>query len=187
MMPPMRTSMLMLVLAFAASGCDKTEPTPAGTVVLDWKANPKLTVSGWTLGAPKGDAGKAQAKYRFEAGSLGKPIRFELAVEHGSSELVDATPAPDKPEAILAPRAVKITIVENPSWAATGRCDDELAVPLEVRPDGTSAYPKSVWASCQLVLKRKNGDITISIHFDVHGDGRIQTYPSGPDTKLVAE
>jgi hypothetical protein len=181
-----RTSLFALALAFALAACDKTEPTPAGTVLVD--ASPtKLSVSPWSIGAPADDGTSVATTYRYEPGDLGDPIRFELAYVHGPVAFVDPSPSPGAPKTILAPRKVKITVVENDTWAMTGSCEDDLAVPLAVNPDGTSAIPASVWARCRLVMKRKNGDITLSVPIDVHGDGKIQPTILGDDHRLTAQ
>ena len=176
---------LLALLAFCA--CDDTVVTPAGTVVLEVPAEHRLSVSDWSLGADAGPRTRVEQSYRWEPGDLGAPVRLRLAFEHGPFELVDASPRPDKPDSVAAPRAIVIEVVENGDWAITGRCQDDLSVPLAVRDDGTSAYPNVVWAFCTVVMKRKNGDITMSAAFEIYGDGKVDASANGSDHRLVLE
>jgi hypothetical protein len=175
-----------LVLALALAACDDTEPTPAGTILVE-TAPTKLSVSPWSIGAPADDGTAFAKTYRYEPGDLGDPVRFELAFVHGPVAFVDPTPVPATPKTILAPRNLKITVVENGEWAMTGKCEDDLAVPLAVNPDGTSAIPSSVWARCRVVMKRKNGDITVSASFDVHGDGEVESSVLGDGHRIAVQ
>jgi hypothetical protein len=176
----------LLALLVVGSACDETVPTPPG-VLLDVAAFTKLSVTDWTLGAPKAPPAKLVKSYRYTLGRLGPDVRFRIAFEHGPAELVVAKPKSAAPPQVDVPRAVRIEALENTAWAMTARCDDDLKVPLEVNPDGTSAYPKSVWASCQLSMKRKNGDITVAPWIEVHGDGKLVVKAMGPDDHVVED
>lgn len=178
---------ITMATVVALGACDSTVVTPPGASVLEFRPSSKLSVSDWKLGAPKGDAEKIETTYRYKPGELGDPVRFKLIVERGPAEFVAASPKPDKPETIRAPRLVKIEVVENGAWAMTGSCEDDLSVPLAVRADGTSAYPESVWARCLLAMKRKNGEITVSVHFEVDGKEPVKASALGNDHELVAE
>lgn len=178
---------LTMMISIAVLACDKTVPTPPGTVVLDLPSMTKLSVTDWSLGPPKGAMTKVDKKYHYVGGDIGHDVRFSVSFEHGDFELREAKPKADPPPAVPAPRAIKITVLENDQWAITSKCDDYLAVPLAVNKDGTSAYPKNVWLSCRVVMRRKNGDITAGPHLDLYGDGTIKGDVLGSGEKLVEE
>ena len=184
---PMAHRVLALATFLVLGGCDDTVPTKPGTIVLDAAANDELSVKDWSLGAEEGPITRVEHTYLWKPGKLGDDVRFRLAFGHGPVELVDPSPLPDKPDAVLVPRAIAIDIVDNDQWAITGHCRDDLSVPLAVRDDGTSAYPSIVWASCDLVMKRKNGDITLRAIFEIYGDGKVEATALGSDQALVME
>jgi hypothetical protein len=181
----MRTPATVLALAFLVA-CDKTVPTPPGTTLIDLPEITKLSVTSWTLGAPKGAMTKVAKTYRYEPGPLGSNVRFKVSFEHGLVAFIGA-PKPDKPESIEAVRAIKIEVVANTAWAMTATCENDLAVPLAINPDGTSAYPKDVWARCRVVMKRKNGDITVAPAVDIHAGGKVDVQTLGQDQHVVEE
>ena len=162
---------LLVAGALLATACDKTVPTPPGTL-LDKPSFTKLSVSEWSLGAPTSPATKVEKTYRYTS-EVGPELRFKISFEHGPSELVGAKPG-SAPPPVEAPRSIRIDLVENTRWAVTAKCDDDLKVPLEVNPDGSAAYPKMVWTTCDIVMKRKNGDITVGPHIRVRGDGKLE-------------
>jgi hypothetical protein len=172
------------VALLMGSSCDKTVPTPPG-VLVDIPVLPKLSVTDWTVGAATGPLEKVSKSYRYD--SIGPTVRFRISFEHGASELVEAKPKANKPPPVNVPRSIRIEVLENTAWAMTAKCDDDLKVPLEVNSDGTAAYPKSVWASCSLVMKRKNGDITVGPSIDVYGDGKLVVKTIGTEERLTEE
>ncbi len=119
-------------------------------------------------------------------GTLGPDIRLRLTFEHAPSELVQASPKGVAPP-VDAPRSIRIELLENRGWAVRASCDDDLKVPLAVNADGTSAFPRDVWASCTVVLKRKNGDITVAPWMEVHGAGTVTVSTATPEEKLTEE
>ena len=170
------------------AACDKTVATPSGTNLLTQPAFTKTSMSDWTIGAPVGSATAVKKSYRWTSKGLGPDLKFSIAFEHGPSELVVAKPKASPPPNVETPRAVRIDLVDNTRWAVTAKCDDDLKVPLAVNPDGTAAYPKSVWAQCELVMKRKNGDITIAPWIEIHGDGKLVVKAvGGSDEQIVEE
>jgi len=181
----MRAFLIAAVALLAA--CDKTVPTPNGTNLLDRPTFTKMSVSDWTVGAPAGPATKVQKKYRWTSNDLGPDVEFSIAFEHGPSALVEAKPKEGAPATVETPRAIRIDLLENTRWAVTAKCDDDLKVPLAVNPDGSAAYPKSVWADCKVVMKRKNGDITVAPWITVYGDGKIEVKGVASDEKIVEE
>ena len=181
----MRTFAPVLALSLLVA-CDKTVPTAPGTTLVDLPEMTTLTVTSWTLGAPKGAMTKVAKTYRYEPGPLGSNVGFRVSFEHGQVTFVGA-PKPDKPESIEAPRAIRIEVVANTAWAMTANCEEALAVPLEVNPDGTSTYPKDLWARCRVVMKRKNGDITVSPTIAIHGNGKIDVQAIGQGQHVVEE
>lgn len=178
---------LPVALLFALSACDKTVVTPPGTVVLDVPAIAKLSVSDWSVGAAKGAATKVEKKYHYTGGATGHDVRLKVSFEYGPLEFKSTSPKPGQPETVPAPRALRVEVLENDQWAITGRCEDSLAVPLAVNPDGTSAYPKDLWARCMVVMKRKNGDITTAPQLEIHGDGKISLLAIGSEEKVAEE
>jgi hypothetical protein len=177
---------LAIALFALVAACDKTVPTPNGNL-LDRPAFTKTSVTDWTVGAPAGPATKVTKSFRWTSKDLGPDVKFSIAFEHGPSTLVETKPKASAPPNVDAPRAVRIDLVENTRWAITAKCDDDLKVPLAVNPDGTSAYPKSVWAQCELVMKRKNGDITVAPWIEIHGDGKLVVTAVGTDEHVVEE
>lgn len=83
-----------------------------------------MSVTGWTLGAPKGSTVKVSKTYRYTVGKLGPDVRLRLSYEHGPAELVDVKPTNPAPT-VEAPRAIKLEALENKAWAMTARCDEE--------------------------------------------------------------
>ena len=177
---------LIAVFAFVAA-CDKTVVTRNGTNLLDRPAFTKTSITEWTVGAPAGPTTKVKKSYRWSSTDLGPDVKFSIAFEHGPSALVDAKPAAAAPPNVDAPRALRIDLVENTRWAVTAKCDDDLKVPMAVNPDGSAAYPKSVWADCSVVMKRKNGDITVAPWIEVHGDGKLVVKPVASGDRIVEE
>jgi len=176
----------LAAFAVLAVACDKTVPTPKGTKLVDIPKFTKLSITSWTVGAPRGPTSKVDKTYRFSSGA-GPDVRFKIAFEHGPSELVESKPKPDAPPPVQTPRALEIEVVENTGWAMSGKCEDDLKVPLEVSSDGTAAYPKNVWASCTIIMKRKNGNIELAPSVEVNGDGRLVVKAVGSDEHVVEE
>lgn len=174
-------------IAFAFAACDKTVATPNGTNLLDRPAFTKLSVTDWSLGAPVGPTTKEKKAFRWTSKDAGPDIKLSIAFEHGPTQLVESKPKPGAPPTVDAPRALRIDLVENTRWAVTAKCDDDLKVPLAVNPDGSAAYPKSVWAQCEVVMKRKNGDITVAPWVEVHGDGKLVVKAIGSGDQIVEE
>ena len=175
-----------LLFLTVIAACDKTVPTPVHTKVLDMPSFTKLSVTSWTVGAPVGPATRVKKTYRYDPGGLGPAVRFQISFEHGPSQLVEVVPK-GSPPPVQAPRAIQFEVIENPRWAMTASCDEDLKVPLAVNPDGTSAYPDVVWASCSLVMKRKNGDITVAPWIEIFGDGKLTVRGTGMDDRVVEE
>ena len=181
----MRTTIVALC-AFVAA-CDNTVVTPNGTNLLDRPAFTKTSVTDWAVGAPVGAGTKVKKSYRWTSTDVGPDVKFSIAFEYGPSVLVEAKPKFAPPPNVDAPRAIRIDLVENTRWAVTAKCDDDLKVPLVVNPDGTPALPKSVWAQCGVVMKRKNGDITVAPWIELHGDGKLVVTSTGSSDHIVEE
>ena len=109
-------------------------------------------------------------------------MTFESASRTAPASSSIPAPKPDKPAATLAPRTVKLVVTENTAWAITGKCARRSS-PSRWRcgPTEPPPIPGSVWARCELVMKRKNGDITMLIHFDIHGDGKVEPMATGKE------
>ena len=181
----MRVHVIPLFAIVAA--CDKTVPTPNNTNVFDRPAFTKLSVTDWTVGAPAAPTAKVKKTFRWSSKDAGPDVKFSVAFDYGPAPLALAKPKPDAPTSVEVPSALRIDVVENTRWAVTAKCEDDLKVPLAVNPDGSAAYPKSVWAQCEVVMKRKNGDITVAPWIEVHGDGKLVVKAIGGDEKIVEE
>jgi hypothetical protein len=181
----MRAVFFLAVLSLVAA-CDKTVPTPAGTTLADVPSFTKLSVSSWTLGQPKGPMTKVTKTYRYDPGAGGKPVSIKLSFEHGPVAFV-AAPSTDKPDTVDAVAAIHLEVIDNAQWKMSATCDDNLAVPLAVKADGTAAYPTDLWASCSLVMKRSNGDMTELLPIEIHSSGKVDVRGTASDERVVEE
>ncbi|HEY1957458.1 MAG TPA: hypothetical protein VGH28_17690 [Polyangiaceae bacterium] len=174
----------LAIAVVVLSACDKTVATPPG-VVLDVPAFTKMSVRDWTVGAAKAPPTKVTKKFHYTT-DTGPDVRYAISFEHGPAELVDAKPGATPPP-VQVPSAIHIELLESKVWAVTAKCDNDLKVPLEVNPDGSAAFPKSVWANCELIMKRKNGDITSVNTIDVYGDGKLEVSATGSNESVKEE
>jgi hypothetical protein len=171
---------VLLVISFALLACTAEPTTAAGTELVTWRNEGRLSMSGITQSDPVGEDDERRFRFSYSPTALTglfdptlEDLRIEVTATTGVRTMRREDGTTFTANMPISMRAVTIT---ETHWVITPRCDDTIASPMpSVSADGTLAYADGAtfWQTCTIELERGE-NLQYIAHLEVWGDGRVE-------------